>query len=150
MKLYLAGPMRGIPNYNKQLFNSEARRLRALGHEVFDPGDNELGDHDLSWYMAIDLPAVCRAEAVAVLPNWWLSEGARLEVRTARALGKDILWAEDLRPVLPQMLTCDRCPEEFIVGQKIKNAALQGLTVGAVLGAGICCLVLAFTGGKFL
>lgn len=109
MDLYLCGPMRGKPSFNFPLFNSEAARLRDLGHIVFNPAefDSENGfdpDKDepkeLSHYLAHDLAEVCRCEAVACLPDWTESQGARIEVMVAKQLGKQILWSDTLEPVL--------------------------------------------------
>ena len=107
MKLYLAGPMRGYPDWNYPAFREAAAVLRSMGHEIFSPAekDAELG-HDpnkdghlgYKFYMAHDLPAVLASDAVAVLPNWERSKGARLEVHVARECGIPILDAATLDP----------------------------------------------------
>jgi hypothetical protein len=94
--------------FNFPAFDAAAKILREAGHEVFSPADRDRQDgfdpasnpawvsgtnqpHDLAWYMAIDLPEVCRAEAIAVLPEWEQSEGARLEMLVALALKKKVI-----------------------------------------------------------
>lgn len=112
MNLYLAGPMRGVPLFNFQAFRSAAERLRAAGHVVWSPAEQDEhidgfnpetdSPRSLAEYMERDLPAVCRSEAVAALPGWAQSQGAQLEVAVAGALGKPILDAETLQPVTPE------------------------------------------------
>lgn len=109
MKIYLAGPMRGYPLFNFPLFDETTARLRAQGHEVFSPAEQDRADgfdgtkpeevKDISWYMAQDLPHVCRADAVALLPGWAHSEGCKIEVAVAYALKKQILDSATLRPI---------------------------------------------------
>lgn len=95
MKLYLAGPMTGIEDFNFPAFSAAAAELRALGHEVINPAENDDGDTTREWayYMRKDLAHVLSVDAVAVLPGWQGSRGARLEVHVARALGLPILDA---------------------------------------------------------
>lgn len=92
MKLYLAGPMTGLPDFNYPTFNRYARLLRELGHVVFNPAEAHDGETGLPLekYFELDLPEVCRADAVAVLPGWRKSRGAQIEVDLARHLGKNI------------------------------------------------------------
>lgn len=110
MKIYLAGPMRGIPEFNFPAFMAAAARLRADGHEVFNPAekDNEKygtdiskGNHEgredvaasqhgfsLREALAADLAWICaEADAIALLPGWFQSKGAKAEFYTAEALG---------------------------------------------------------------
>ena len=44
MKLYIAGPMTCLPEYNFPAFHSTAAHLRGMGHEVLNPA--ELPDPD--------------------------------------------------------------------------------------------------------
>lgn len=91
MRLYLSGPITGVPELNKPAFTVAASRLRAGGHTVVNP--HEIGSPSelmLPWadYLRADLIAMLQGvDAVAVLPWWHNSRGARLEVHVARALG---------------------------------------------------------------
>ena len=113
MKLYLAGPMRGIPNFNFPAFDYAAEKLRAAGFYVFSPAerdrdihgteleDNASGDEkeaavkvgfslrdalgaDTAWISA-------EADGIALLPGWEKSSGANAELALARALGLTVI-----------------------------------------------------------
>lgn len=108
MKIYLAGPMRGYPEFNFPAFHVAAAKLRAEGHEVFSPAECDIKRHggvDISKgnaegdvrvaeqqhgfsrrnAMRDDLYFICaEADAIALLPGWERSEGANLELRAAR------------------------------------------------------------------
>lgn len=45
MKIYLAGPMRGIPEFNFPAFHAMACRLRAEGNVVFNPAEKDIERH---------------------------------------------------------------------------------------------------------
>lgn len=109
MKIYLAGPMRGKPQFNFPEFKRYAAFLRSLGHEVFSPAErdeaqfgpefatkNMTGDETLACQkgftlreaLGADLAWICKeAEAIAMMPGHSLSKGARAERATAEALG---------------------------------------------------------------
>lgn len=95
MRLYLAGPMTGMPDHDHQAFRVVAGRLRAEGHDVICPADDFDGDRSLPWqtYLGEAVRQVTTADAVAVLPDWSRSKGARLEVRVAHALGLPVIDA---------------------------------------------------------
>jgi len=88
-RLYLAGPMSGITQFNFPLFNHVAGRLRARGYEVFNPAENpDRGTRQpRSYYMRLDIPALLASEAVVLLPGWRESRGASLEVWIAIDVG---------------------------------------------------------------
>ena len=85
MRLYLAGPMTGLPDYNYPAFFAAADILRQAGYTLLNPAD--IGLHPTwTWddYMRVGLATLThQADAVAVLPGWEHSRGARIEVRTA-------------------------------------------------------------------
>jgi len=114
MKIYLAGPMRGLPEFNFPAFYAAAANLRAEGHEVFCPAekDNERHGTDISKGNAdgdeakatlehgfnlrealhLDLRYIClEADAIAMLPGWQNSKGATAEHATAVALGHTVI-----------------------------------------------------------
>lgn len=96
-RLYLAGPMTGIEDFNYPAFNAMAERLRAAGYDVENPADHGTVDGaDWADYMAYDLTRLGLCGQVAVLPGWENSKGARLEVHIARELGMPVVNARDL------------------------------------------------------
>lgn len=113
MRCYLAGPMRGIPEFNFPAFYAAAATLRGQGHDVFNPAerDNERHGTDISIgnaagceetaakehgfslreALGCDTAWICQhAEAIALLPGWENSKGARAELALAEALGLEV------------------------------------------------------------
>ena len=81
-RLYLAGPMSGIPQHNYPLFNRVAKMLREQGHEVFNPAENQDDGarRSRAYYMRLDIPALLACDALVALPDWEGSRGANLEM----------------------------------------------------------------------
>lgn len=110
MRLYLAGPMTGKPDLNKQAFKTATKDLRSRGMSVWNPCEQDLRDKrrdgedvvewsnrmGLGYFMRKDLPQVCASDAVVVLPGWQKSKGARREVRVARWCHIPVLRYPDL------------------------------------------------------
>jgi hypothetical protein len=86
-KIYLAGPMTGLPSHNFPAFHAEAARLRKLGYEVVNPA--ELNQTPGTWLecMRIDICQLVLCDGLVVLPGWDRSTGARLEHHIAMTLG---------------------------------------------------------------
>lgn len=120
MKLYTAGPMTGIPQFNYPAFIKAAEDLRALGHEVISPAElddpadraaalaspnglmsefNSASSQTWGDFLARDVKLLADdgIEAIVVLPGWKQSRGARLETFVAYMCGLPIY---DLQLVL--------------------------------------------------
>lgn len=87
-RLYLCGPMSGLPDYNYPAFHAAAALLREIGYKVTNPAENGLPP-DAPWsdHMRADIKAMMDCDAVAVLPEHERSRGAMVEVNLARILG---------------------------------------------------------------
>lgn len=94
-RIYLAGPMTGLPQYNYPAFMVQATRLRGLGYHVENPAEN-VHPIDQSWngYMRVALTQMLTCDAVALLPDWHLSRGACLENDIATQLGMAVCQAD--------------------------------------------------------
>ncbi len=114
MRVYVAGPMRGLPEFNFPAFDKAALDLTVQGHDVvnpaehdrdngFDPagmtGREDLTQHgfDLRAALAWDLEQITRCDAVFLLDGWQQSSGARAEYALAQALGLQVASAEHWR-----------------------------------------------------
>ena len=85
-RIYLSGPMTGLPDYNYPAFNAEAKRLRGLGYVVVNPAENP---PQTTWeaYMEVCIPQVRTCDTIALLPGWSESRGSLRERQEAIRLG---------------------------------------------------------------
>jgi hypothetical protein len=83
--LYISGPMSGYKDHNFPAFFRAERDLLSVGYETLNPARNPTQD---CWeaYLRLDLTMVCRADGIAVLPDWQNSAGADAEVHVAHIL----------------------------------------------------------------
>lgn len=87
MRIYLAGPMTGYPDYNRKTFKSISGLLRDRGHEVINPAElPEPATPAWEEYLKVALTQMLTCDLVAVIPGWELSAGACLEVEVAQRL----------------------------------------------------------------
>lgn len=102
LRVYLAGPMSGLPGWNYPAFHQAAAALRAAGYQVVNPAENGLPP-EAHWeqHMRRDIAALLTCGRLALLPGWAASKGAVLEERIARQLGMTVQsverWIEDAR-----------------------------------------------------
>lgn len=123
MKLYLAGPMTGIPQFNYPAFIDAAKRLRDQGYDIVSPAeldsekmqaaalqspDGALVSGGLSgqtWgqILARDVHLIAdKVDGIIFLENWVKSRGARLEAFVALLTGKKHFfqyWDGEVKPV---------------------------------------------------
>lgn len=96
-RLYLAGPMTGLAEYNYPAFNAEAARLRALGYHVENPAENPApAVNKWELYMRPAIRQMLTCDSVALLPGWPHSRGANVEVELAIHLGMTVVYAPSL------------------------------------------------------
>lgn len=108
-RVYLAGPMTGIPQFNYPAFDAAAARLREMGFEVQSPAEMDdpatraaaLASPDgapgggsangETWgdFLARDVKLIADSgiEAIVVMMGWAQSRGARLETFVAHLCG---------------------------------------------------------------
>jgi len=87
MKLYIAGPMSQLPEFNYPAFMDAERQLVAAGYEVENPARPGQVD-GWAWqdYMKRGIGQLVRCDGVALMPGWEDSRGAWVEARLASAL----------------------------------------------------------------
>lgn len=98
-RLYLAGPMSGLPKLNFPAFHAEAARLRAMGYTVVNPAEIN-SDMQAEWAdcMRADIRELVTCDGIALLPGWARSKGATLEHHIASSLGMAVMLASEVAP----------------------------------------------------
>jgi hypothetical protein len=122
MKLYIAGPMSGIPQFNFPAFLAAAELLREQGFDVICPAeiDNEedgglamesecgnLSETEKTWgdFLMRDVKIIAdEADGVVLLPGWADSRGARLETFVAVQVQKPVFELEEMYQLTPSEL----------------------------------------------
>jgi uncharacterized protein DUF4406 len=114
MKVYLGGPMRGIPLYNFPAFDAAAAKMRESGDEVISPADldraagfDPVVHPEKGWqewtrdeiYTVIlrDIEALRTCDRLVLLPGWEHSTGVAMEMAVARMLGIPVFKLVDGR-----------------------------------------------------
>lgn len=90
MKIYIAGPMSGYPDFNYPAFNDAETLLELRGHEPLNParnGDSAPATADWAWFMRASIGMLIQADGIALLPDWHRSRGAVIEQKLAVHLG---------------------------------------------------------------
>lgn len=89
MKLYIAGPMSGVPRFNYPAFFAAASALGTAGYTPINPARNEGREDCVRWidFMRAALRDVADADGIALLPGWEASRGASIERDLGHSLG---------------------------------------------------------------
>lgn len=101
MRVYIAGPMTGLPKFNYPAFRAAANRLRSIGVTVVSPveiaekyGAPEEVSADpskLADLIIEELDALGTCDAIYLLPGWQRSVGARRELYLALSRKLEII-----------------------------------------------------------
>lgn len=95
-RIYVAGPMTGLPHLNFPAFRQAAAKLRAMGLYAVNPAEIN-PDTGSTWVdcMRADIAQLVTCHGMALLPGWEKSPGATLEHHIASALKLEIRPIEE-------------------------------------------------------
>ena len=101
-KIYIAGPMTGLPDYNFPAFHEAACYLRNSGHDPLNPATSFDGRQDLEYefYIREASRMVAAADCILMLPGWHKSKGANMELHMALVIGMPTFY---FHPEIPDM-----------------------------------------------
>ena len=101
-RIYLSGPMTGYTHHNFPAFHTAAERLRLADWDVVNPAENFNGRTDLprETYLRADFAALIRCNAIAMLPGWEKSDGAKREYLLAFELKLMVIDIATLAPMV--------------------------------------------------
>lgn len=143
-RVYIAGPMTGLPEFNFPAFNAAAARLAADGFTPVNPADHGLVD-GAQWgdYLRYDLAQLVGCEAIYFLTGWSHSRGARLEHSLAQALGMELRFEPGAEhhvyqatPEIPPAVALGTWQGQAVAGGQPGNgpiAFVEGLTYSSLL-----------------
>jgi hypothetical protein len=104
-KIFIAGPMRGYPNYNFDKFDRFEKLLKDNGIDCVNPGrisrkfketevNNDINVYNEMVRLQQDAQRTCNA--ILLLNGWQWSKGVKLEVKTAAENDFQFLLEEDV------------------------------------------------------
>jgi len=73
MRLFISGPMRGIPQHNAPAFQEARDRLRGAGYDVYCPSEATIPldtPEAITGAMTGHLEALLKCDGVVFLPGW--------------------------------------------------------------------------------
>lgn len=103
MRVYIAGPMAGLPEYNFPAFHKAEESLSAMGYGVVNPArldeaeglahlkaPHEYGAFRRAAFLHRDFEHLLQCDAIALLPGWEASKGANAELAVARIVNMGV------------------------------------------------------------
>ena len=104
-KIFIAGPMRGYPNYNFDKFDRVEKLLKDNGIDCVNPGrisrkfkevevNNDINVYNEMVRLQQEAQKTCNA--ILLLDGWQWSKGVKLEVKTAAENDFQFLLEEDV------------------------------------------------------
>jgi Domain of unknown function (DUF4406) len=102
LRVYIAGPIAGMPDGNKEAFLLRVKQLTDAGHEPLNPWDigaehegyecigepvEHSTDHLYGCYLRGDIMRMMFCDGISLLDGWENSKGAVTEEHVARSIG---------------------------------------------------------------
>lgn len=81
MKVFITGPMTGLPDYNRDSFDNAAKTIEALGHTPLNPYRQDFVDTKRTWGECVlaSLLLLLEADAILALEGAENSTGSGIE-----------------------------------------------------------------------
>lgn len=114
--VYIAGPMRGYPQFNFPAFMEAAEDFKKRGYKVFNPAQKDVDSHGKDMFeknvtgdevkaaqegfslrdaLEWDTRVICQeCDTIYMLKGWEKSSGANAEWALAKALGLEIQYQQ--------------------------------------------------------
>jgi hypothetical protein len=91
--VYIAGPITGKPDGNRQAFAKAEHDLTLMGYRAVNPHKLDHSRAGGNWYlnMRVCIAAMMTCDAIVLLDGWEESGGAQMEIRLATSLAMP--WA---------------------------------------------------------
>lgn len=92
-KIYIAGPMTGLEQFNYPAFEAARGHLTELGWDAKSPTESGVDDGGVpgsvpyAVYFKAGVKLLLECDAIAMLPGWTWSSGAKRELMIAHACG---------------------------------------------------------------
>lgn len=104
MRIYISGPMTGLPNNNVDAFEKAELDLKGEGFFVVNPAKNGLPPI-ATWkqHMVRDIENLLTCEAIFFLKGWEKSKGARIEACVASTATMKMFFQE---PPTESLIVC--------------------------------------------
>lgn len=90
MRIYISGPVSGMPDRNETAFGAVASALANAGYRVVNPLNLVPPGMEGAKAMRRLVPELCACDGVCTLDGWEVSGGACVEVAVARACGLQV------------------------------------------------------------
>ena len=135
-RVYIAGPMRGIPLWNFPAFDEWRDFMYEAGWYVISPADmdRDLGidEHDypdlpftMEDAMSRDIEQILSCTAILLLPGWENSTGVATELTVAKAIGLQILRAVECGDGTPLTYTLFRDTAQEAFEERLGHSMAQ-------------------------
>jgi hypothetical protein len=147
VRVYIAGPMTGLPDYNFPAFYAAAERWRAYGWDVINPAEAFGGVTNLPYksYCQKDVEDLQACDAIAMLDGWdgpnargsvWERQIAISFLRIPVYYGQDVVYPNEVPPRESILAEADRLvngPRQADYGHPIDDFTRTGRIWGAIL-----------------
>lgn len=150
MKIYIAGPMRGYKNFNKDNFNQAEEYLASQGYETVNPVkldtqkgillESETGSvQDIPGFsqkmlediVKTDVEAILGCDGIYMMDGWKNSKGAQAEHAIAEWLGLKIIYENHTDTPVTGIKYDNEKPNWSLLDLSIISDVVSVLTYGA-------------------